>query len=165
MTTQTRIKVSRDELVARLRARDGNVCRYPDCRERLDFNVKSGPLEVTIDHWMPQYWCKANGWTPDEIWAVDNLRLMHKKCNAKKGDRVPFEDGTLPARPSKTFRYRRDKRATRSDMAHLTGRLVWATKSRWCSGNTNDSKPFNVRSIRTRGAGVKVNRQAATFGA
>jgi len=119
MTTQTRIKVSRDELVARLRARDGNVCRYPDCRERLDFNVKSGPLEVTIDHWMPQYWCKANGWTPDEIWAVDNLRLMHKKCNAKKGDRVPFEDGTLPARPSKTFRYRRDKRATRSDMCEV----------------------------------------------
>jgi hypothetical protein len=82
----------------------------------MDFSVKDGPLEVTIDHWLPQYWCKQEGWTPKEIWALSNLKLMHKKCNAKKGDRVPNEDGTLPEKVTRKFRYRRDKRAGRPEL-------------------------------------------------
>ena len=108
------VKIPRDELVAALRKRDGNMCRFSECGKRLDESA-TGPEEVTIDHWIPQYFGKENGWTPDEIWDESNLRLMHKKCNASKGDRIPNEDGTLPARPTKTFRYRRDKRASRSD--------------------------------------------------
>ncbi len=135
--------VQRAELVAALRARDGNKCRYPGCIEELDFNVTSGRLEVTIDHWIPQWYGKDNGWTRDEIWDLSNLRLMHKKCNAKKGDLIPFVlcpscgystasgtkicpadgcetslpqgDGILPPRPASKFRYRRDKRADRLD--------------------------------------------------
>lgn len=114
-TTQHQ-KIPRAELVAALRERDGDVCAYPDCNERLNFGVKDGPKEVTIDHWYPQYAGKADGWTMDQIWALSNLKLMHKKCNAKKGDRIPNEDGTLPEKVAKTFRYRRDKRATRPEM-------------------------------------------------
>lgn len=120
MTTETvehrYAKTPRAELVERLRQRDGAVCQYPDCGGRLDFDVSEGPLEVTIDHWMPQYFGKANGWTMDEIWDLDNLKLMHKKCNARKGDRIPNADGTLPAKPQSTFRFRRQKRAGRAEL-------------------------------------------------
>jgi hypothetical protein len=86
---------------------------HPDCTGTIDFSVTEGPLEVTIDHWIPQYFGKTNGWTMDQIWDMSNLKLMHKKCNAKKGDLIPNEDGTLPPKPKSTFRFRRDKRATR----------------------------------------------------
>lgn len=115
-TTQERIKISRPELVASLRERDGDVCAFPGCDEVLDFDITEGPREVTIDHWIPQHFGKAEGWTMDEIWALSNLKLMTKKCNAKKGDRIPNEDGTLPEKVTKTFRYRRDKRATRPEL-------------------------------------------------
>lgn len=111
----TLTKVSRDVLVAQLRARDGDMCQYPDCNESLDFTITEGRLEVTLDHWIPQYFGKANGWTNAEIWDVSNLKLMHKKCNAAKGDRVPNEDGTLPPKPMSSFRFRRQKRANRPD--------------------------------------------------
>lgn len=114
--SQTYYKVPRAELVVALRARDGERCQFSECGTRLDFSVTDGPHEVTIDHWMPQYFGKANGWTMDEIWNLDNLKLMHKKCNAKKGDRIPNEDGTLPPKPQSTFRFRRQKRAGRPDM-------------------------------------------------
>jgi 5-methylcytosine-specific restriction endonuclease McrA len=119
MTTMTETqshKVPRAELVAALRLRDGDVCAFPGCTERLDFSIKDGPREVTLDHWYPQYAGKADGWSMDEIWHLDNLRLMSKKCNARKGDRIPNEDGTLPEKATKTFRYRRDKRAERPDL-------------------------------------------------
>lgn len=112
----THIKIPRAELVADLRKRDGDVCMHPDCGRSLDFEIKEGPLEATIDHWYPQYAGKADGWTNEQIWALDNLKLMHKKCNAKKGDLIPREDGTLPEKVTKTFRYRRDKRASRPDL-------------------------------------------------
>lgn len=108
-------KQPRAEIIAALRERDGDVCQYPGCEEVLDFTILSGPREVTIDHHIPQYFGKANGWTMGEIWALSNLRLMTKKCNARKGDRIPNEDGTLPAKPQSTFRFRRDKRANRPD--------------------------------------------------
>jgi hypothetical protein len=111
-----RTKIPRAELVADLRKRDGDRCQYPDCNEIIDFLITEGPRENTIDHWYPQYAGKADGWTSEEIWDLSNLKLMHKKCNAKKGDRIPNEDGTLPEKATKTFRYRRDKRASRPDL-------------------------------------------------
>lgn len=114
-TVQAETKTPRPEIVASLRARDGDMCQHPNCREQLNFSVTDGPLEVTIDHWMPQYWGKANGWTPTEIWDLSNLKLMHKKCNAKKGDLIPNADGSLPAKPMSSFRFRRQKRANRPD--------------------------------------------------
>lgn len=116
MTTHT--KIPRAELVVRLHQRDGDMCAYPECDGRLDFDLKEGPREVTIDHWYPQYACKADGWTGDQIWDLSNLKLMHKKCNAKKGDRIPNDDGTLPEKVTKTFRYRRDKRASRPEFCN-----------------------------------------------
>lgn len=108
-------KVPRAELVAALRERDGDQCKYPDCGNELNFEITDGPLEVTLDHWIPQWFGKENGWTWDQIWALNNLVLMHKKCNAKKGERVPNEDGTLPPRITRAFRYRRQKRAGRPE--------------------------------------------------
>src|SRR5690349_17685896 len=83
------IKVPRAELVADLRERDGDTCQHPDCGRPIDFSITEGPLENTIDHWMPQHYGKSEGWTLAEIWDLSNLKLMHKKCNAKKGDLIP----------------------------------------------------------------------------
>lgn len=112
-------KVARPEILASLRKRDGDRCQHPKCNGSLDFSLTDGPLEVTIDHWMPQHYGKANGWTYEEIWDLSNLKLMHKKCNAKKGDLIPNEDGTLPERAVRKFRYRRDKRATRPELCEV----------------------------------------------
>src|SRR6478609_3396352 len=109
-------KVARNDMLAALRKRDGDTCQFPKCSGNLDFSIKDGPLEVTIDHWMPQHYGNLNGWTYEEIWDLSNLKLMHKKCNAKKGDLIPNEDGTLPERAVRKFRYRRDKRAGRPDV-------------------------------------------------
>ena len=109
-------KIPRAELIAACRERDGDFCMHSDCGRELDFDVVEGPLEPTIDHWMPQYYGKENGWTQAEIWDISNLRLMHKRCNAKKGDLIPNEDGTLPAKPQSTFRFRRQKRAGRAEL-------------------------------------------------
>lgn len=114
--SETYTKVPRAELVRQLRERDGDSCMHPDCGRKLDFSVKDGPAEVTIDHHIPQYFGKSEGWSMEEIWALSNLRLFHKKCNAKKGDLIPNDDGTLPAKPQSTFRFRRQKRADRSEM-------------------------------------------------
>lgn len=112
-------KAPRAELVAALVERDGTKCMFPGCGSELDFSVTKGPNEVTLDHWIPQWFGKDEGWSWDEIWAVSNLKLMHKKCNAKKGERVPNEDGTLPERVTREFRYRRQKRATRPELCHV----------------------------------------------
>lgn len=113
---RSHVKMARHEQVDALVERDGLTCQFPDCGNLLDLSVKEGPLEVTIDHWIPQHFGKANGWSFDEIWDLDNLKLMHKKCNAKKGDRIPNDDGSIPERATRTFRYRRDKRAERPDL-------------------------------------------------
>lgn len=114
--TQTQIaKQTRDEMVAALRARDGDLCQYPGHEHVLDFNIKDGPGEVTLDHWYPQWYGKSEGWTYEQIWDLSNLKLMCKKHNAKKGDLIPNEDGTLPEKPKSTFRFRRQKRAGRPE--------------------------------------------------
>lgn len=115
-TTEQTDKLTRIEMLDALRVRDGAECQYPGCTEILDFSVKDGPKEATIDHWIPQHFAKTEGWTYEEIWDLSNLKLMHKKCNAKKGDRIPNEDGTLPEKVTRKFRYRRDKRAGRPDL-------------------------------------------------
>lgn len=109
-------KVPRAELVAALIKRDGTKCMFPGCGNELDFTITEGPREVTLDHWIPQHFGKANGWSMDQIWHVDNLKLMEKKCNAKKGERVPNEDGSLPPRNESTFKFRRQKRAGRPEL-------------------------------------------------
>lgn len=121
MTETTVIKLTRPEMLAALRERDGDKCQFPTCGAMLDFpeggpTMDGGPLEVTIDHWMPQSWCREQGWSWEEIWDIDNLKLMHKKCNAKKGDRLPNPDGTIPEKAVRTFRYRRQKRAGRPEL-------------------------------------------------
>lgn len=115
-STEEYTKVPRAEIVAALRARDGDTCQHPDCGREIDFSIEEGPLEPTVDHWYPQYYGKASGWTQAEIWDLSNLKMMHKKCNAKKGDLIPNEDGTLPPKPQSTFRFRRQKRAGRAEL-------------------------------------------------
>lgn len=111
-------KLTRDNIIELLTERDGTICMYPNCGKELDLSIQddSNPMFITVDHWMPKCFGLAEGWTWDEIWDISNLRLMHKKCNASKGDRVPREDGTLPEKPKKTFRYRRQKRASRPEL-------------------------------------------------
>lgn len=101
-------RASRAELVLALIDRDGDECAY--CHR--DFSVR----ERTIDHVYPQRRGKEDGWTYAQIWDMSNLVLACKPCNAKKGDQLLLEDGTIPVRKQRTFRYRRDKRATRPDM-------------------------------------------------
>jgi 5-methylcytosine-specific restriction endonuclease McrA len=98
---------SRAELVLALIDRDGDECRY--CHR--DFKQR----ERTIDHVYPQSRGYTDGWTYEQVWDLSNLVLACKPCNAKKGDQLLNEDGTIPARKARTFRYRRDKRATRPD--------------------------------------------------
>lgn len=114
--TELRSKMSRDEMVTALVARDGTTCQYPGCGHELDFSVKDGPREVTIDHWIPQSWGYENGWSFEQVWDLSNLKLMEKKCNAKKGDLLPNEDGTIPEKKTRTFKYRRDARAQRPEV-------------------------------------------------
>lgn len=133
MVETARRKRDRAELISALVARDGSTCQYPGCGNELDFTITEGPREPTIDHHIPQWYGKANGWTMDEIWDLDNLRLFEKRCNAKKGDLIPNEDGTLPEKPTKTFRYRRQKRAQRPEICEYcqVGRLLGPDE--WCN--------------------------------
>lgn len=99
---------TRSELVLALIERDGDQCRY--CHRT--FEVR----ERTIDHIYPQSRGLADGWTYEQIWDLSNLALACKPCNAKKGDLLLDEDGNIPARRARTFRYRRDKRAQRAEI-------------------------------------------------
>lgn len=99
---------TRVELVAALIERDGDECAY--CHR--DFSVR----ERTIDHVFPQSRAFAEGWSYEEVWDLSNLKLACKPCNAKKGDQLLNEDGTIPRRRTRTFRYRRDKRAMRAEI-------------------------------------------------
>lgn len=109
-------KLPRDVIVELLAERDGLFCQHPDCGSSLDFSLVDSPLEVTVDHWIPKSHGLANGWSWERIWDLDNLKLMHKKCNAKKGDLVPDADGTIPTRPESKFRNRRQKRVGRPEI-------------------------------------------------
>jgi hypothetical protein len=113
---------SREERIAFLRERDGDFCMHPDCGESLDFSIdyddENNRWAVTLDHWNPL----SNGGT----WDLDNLKLMHRKCNQLKGDMVPYKDGTLPQRRQSTFKRRAEKRAGRLDVCDtcMSGRIL-----------------------------------------
>lgn len=77
------LAMPRAERIAALIERDGPNCQFPGCNKPF-----ADDSDITFDHWMP----RAAGGT----WDLSNLRLMHKKCNAVKGDRIPNPDGTLP---------------------------------------------------------------------
>ncbi len=115
-TSEGHVKIPRAELIKQLRARDGDSCMHPECEHDLDFSVFEGPRGVTIDHHIPQVYGKANGWTREEIWALSNLTLMHRRCNQAKGELIPNADGTLPPRPMSNFKFRRQKRAGRPEL-------------------------------------------------
>lgn len=130
----------RSELVAALIVRDGLKCQHPDCGRTMSLD-STGPLEITIDHWIPQAHGFAEGWSYEEVWDLSNLKLMCKKCNAKKSDTLPNPDGTLPSRPTKTFRYRRDKRAQRAEICDqcLGGRNLGPDD--WCNACGHGPQP------------------------
>ena len=104
---------SREDRIASLLQRDGDFCMHPDCGKRF----KLGD-DVTIDHWQPLAF--GGGW------ELENLRLMHRKCNQLKGDMIPNPDGTLPKRTPSTFRRRSEKRADRNDVCDtcMSGRIL-----------------------------------------
>lgn len=108
-------RLSRDQIIAQLVKRDGLVCQYPGDHHELNL-ADTGKAEVTIDHWFAQAWAREQGWSDDKIWDLSNLKLMCKKHNAAKGDRIPRPDGTLPPKPVSRFRYRRQKRAERPEI-------------------------------------------------
>lgn len=116
------VRLSREEIIDLLIERDGFTCQYPGCdREFTEEDIWSGeetPTSATIDHWIPL----SLGGT----WNIDNLKLMEKKCNAKKGSLMPTEDGALPRRAGSTYRRRADKRSGRPILCNLcdSGRLL-----------------------------------------
>ncbi|AXH66607.1 hypothetical protein CTU88_45255 [Streptomyces sp. JV178] len=107
------LKQNRKEIVKALLVRDGNLCSHPDCG--LPF-TKEKP--ATIDHWLP---LSAGG-----TWELTNLVLMHQKCNAAKGDKIPLDDGTLPVVQKKQRVDRAVKRAARPVVCERcqSGRLL-----------------------------------------
>lgn len=129
---QENSKIPRAELLRILVDRDGTRCQYPTHDHELDFSA-TGSQEVTIDHWICQSYGKANGWTANEIWDPSNLRLMCKKGNAAKGDLIPNEDGTLPAKPQSTFRFRRQKRAERPEICTSCNAGRNLGSDEWCN--------------------------------
>jgi hypothetical protein len=109
---------SREERIAYLRQRDGDICRYPGCDEVLDFSITEGRMAPTIDHWYPL----AHGGG----WENENLVLMTRHHNQLKGDMIPNADGTLPQRRQSTFKRRAEKREGRVEICTtcMSGRLL-----------------------------------------
>ena len=75
-----------------LKERDGEKCQFPDCKLPFD----SGKHALTIDHIYPQSKAREDGWTFEKIWSYENLQLMGKSCNARKGNLLYDENGNLP---------------------------------------------------------------------
>ena len=152
MTTIT-VYRTRAELIELLVERDGLVCQHPDCGRPLDLNAEEGPRMVTIDHREPQSWCREQGWTDADIWALDNLDLMCKKCNADKGHRRYRTDGTLEPKPASRFRYRRHKRAERPEICTSCNAGRNLREDEWC--NSCGSGPMPARLPKWRQMDVK----------
>lgn len=77
---------SRREIVEALVERDGYACYLCDDQ----YTDTDGP---TIEHVVPL----ARGGT----WDMENLKLAHRLCNQRKGDRMFDENGVLEARDRK----------------------------------------------------------------
>jgi 5-methylcytosine-specific restriction endonuclease McrA len=143
MTVTERNKMSRDEMLTALIARDGTKCMYPGCGNELDFSVTEGPREVTIDHHIPQSKAYEMDWTFEQVWDLSNLKLMEKRCNAKKGDLMPNADGTLPEKAVRTFKYRRDARLQRPEVCTSCNSGRNLGEDEWC--NACGSGPMPLR--------------------
>lgn len=125
-------KIPKQQLTKSLRERDGDICMHPSCGLPLEFGVDENGDSIaaermipTIDHKHPVSQCKAEGWAFEDIWALSNLQIMHKHCNAKKGNKLYLPDGTLP--PSKQRKIARaEKRASRPMLTDCcySGRLL-----------------------------------------
>jgi hypothetical protein len=87
------LELSRQETIEILTIRDGYTCMFPDCTEPL---TDTGNHMVTLDHIYPQALAKRDGWSIDKINHINNLQLMGKNCNARKGHLIPDENGNLP---------------------------------------------------------------------
>lgn len=98
--TEDGLVVDKAATVQELIARDGLRCMYPIsatefCDKPFDPH-ENDRHSITIDHRYPKARAKAEGWSFEEIWGLDNLQLMGKSCNARKSDLLYNEDGTLP---------------------------------------------------------------------
>lgn len=101
-------RLTRREIINALVERDGDECFY--CHRAFNDDRPE-----TIDHWIPRSRARELGWTESEIWALTNLRLSCKPCNAKKGNLVPNEDGSIP-KHERGARRRAIKRAGRPEV-------------------------------------------------
>lgn len=137
----TKVKIDRRSLVKALRERDGDVCSYPGCEEIMDFKTKDLPHSATIDHSEPQGWCRANGWTEEEIWDLSNLTLMGKRCNADKGERRYNPDGTLPPKPQSRHA-RRAARGPRPEICGTCNAGRSLVEDEWCIDCGSGPQPF-----------------------
>jgi hypothetical protein len=90
-----RIYFDRDAAIEALIERDGYKCQFPGCRLPFDPDPESR-YGRSLDHIYPQVRAKADGWTFEQIWGLDNLQLMHRVCNSRKSDLTYDEDGNLP---------------------------------------------------------------------
>lgn len=120
--------MSRIDMFDALIGRDGPdcfLCKKPFVVDENGVHVTPGQ-EKTIDHWFPQSFCFAQGWTYEQVWDLENLRLAHKSCNAKKGDLVPVDDVTVPTRVVKPPATRAAKRGVRPEICDVcdSGRKV-----------------------------------------
>lgn len=117
------LQFDREATIEELIERDGLRCKYEGCTLPFDEDP-NGKHSVSLDHIYPQIRCKEDGWTYEEIWSTENLQLMGRSCNAKKGDLVYDENGRLPFRSFKD----RTVKAPRPDHCGLceNGRLLLA---------------------------------------
>lgn len=111
------IESSRQDIRTALEYRDGPDCFY--CGRDLDLENR------TIDHVVSQREGRRRGWELESIHGISNLVLACKKCNAKKGDRMLDENGTIPPRPE-SRKQRRLAKAARKDVCGTcrSGRLL-----------------------------------------
>lgn len=90
--TRMQLDMTKAEVFAFLKDRDGDQCMYPGCDRPL-----GDPKDIdTLDHIYPQYLAKQAGWTREQTDALDNLQIMHKVCNTAKSHHLPDENGLFP---------------------------------------------------------------------
>lgn len=87
--TKLAIEMTKTEVFAFLKERDGDRCTFPGCTRPL-----GDPKDIdTLDHIYPQFLAKQAGWTRAQIDDLSNLQIQHKTCNAIKGHQLPDENG------------------------------------------------------------------------
>lgn len=90
-----RMTLDKEGTLLELMERDGYRCQFPGCN--LPFDPEPNDKHsISLDHIYPQVRCRADGWPYEKMNHIDNLQLMGRSCNAKKGDLVYDENGNLP---------------------------------------------------------------------